>query len=129
MIRGTEIIVKRVAAAVACVLVIGFAGPVFADRHCSFARESAFYAREFSAEALGLPVAGCSAKTARALDRLRDARTDLRICSCAPAEEPLEFWFKKHPSSAGVTATSCRNKADAVNAISREILTQVEKCF
>lgn len=129
MARENQFIRKRVPAVCACALMIALTSPVAADRHCSFARESAFYARELSAEALGLPVAACSAKTDRALGRLRDARMDLRICSCAPAEEPLEFWFIKHASSAGVTAAFCRKEADAINAISKEILAQVEKCF
>lgn len=129
MFQGSEVIRKLVTTAFACALAIGPAVPAVADRHCSFARESAFYARELTTEASGLPGADCSAKTARALDRLRDTRIELQICSCAPAEEPLEFWFKKHPSSAGVTAATCRKEADAINAISREVLKQVEKCF
>ena len=110
-------------------LVIGLASPVVADRHCSFARESAFYAKEISAEASRLPVADCSAKMAQALGRLRDARIELRDCSCAPAEEPLERWFKNHLSNGSVTAGICRKGADPINAISIEVLTEVEKCF
>ncbi len=113
----------------ACALVIGLASPVVADRHCSFARQSAFYAKEISAEASGLPVAACSAKMGQALDRLRDARIELEICTCAVAEEPLERWFKDHPSLESATDAACGNSADAINAISMKLLTEVENCF
>ena len=129
MTLKTEMIVKLTSAICACLLVIGFASPVVADRHCSFARQSAFYAKELSAEASRLPVADCSAKMAEALDRLRDARIELGICTCAQAEEPLERWFKNHPSNESVTAEACRKGAYPIDAIAIEVLTQVEKCF
>ena len=129
MTRGTEFIRTRVPAVCAWSLVIALAGPAAADRHCSFARESAFYARELSAEASRLPVVECPARMAQALDRLRDARTELEICSCAPAEESLERWFKIHPAGAGESAAACRKDARTINAISIEVLTEVEKCF
>jgi hypothetical protein len=125
----TETIVKRVAAICACLLGIGVANPAAADRHCSYARQSAFYAKELSAEASKLPVAGCAAKMAEALGRLRDARIELGICTCAQAEEPIERWFENHPSNEGVTFGACRKGDDPINAIAKEVLRQVENCF
>ena len=111
------------------VVLVAVAGPVAADRHCSFARQSAFYARELSAEAPGLPAAACSARTAEALDRLRDARIELEICTCAVAEDPLERWFKDRPALDGAPDAACGKSADDINAISIELLTRVEECF
>lgn len=65
----------------------------------------------------------------QALDRLRDARIELEICTCAPAEEPLERWFKDHPSLESATDAACGKSAEAINAISMKLLTEVEKCF
>lgn len=129
MTRAGEIIRGLSPAVCACAIMIAVAGPVAADRHCSFARQSAFYAKELSAEAPGLPAAACSATMAKALDRLRDARIELEICTCAVAEDPLERWFEDHPALDRAPDAACGKSADAINAISTELLTRVEDCF
>jgi len=103
--------------------------PVSADRHCSFARESAFYAREFSAEAAKLPAGRCDSKVTEALERLDDARIELEICSCTAAEAPLARWLEDRKTGDGNRDRACRVRAAAINAISKTVLKQVETCF
>ncbi len=105
-------------------LVVALPGAAAADRHCSFARQSAFYARELSAEAGKPPADQCKATMAKALARLDDARIELEICTCAVAEERLRRWFE----SAGDGA-ACDARAQSVNAVSKELLSLVETCF
>lgn len=100
-----------------------------ADRHCSFARESAFYARDISSEAMKARLPACRTKMAEALSRLRESMELLDICSCEPAQTPLRHWLDSHPSIDARVGRDCPGSAAAVNAISLEILTQVEKCF
>ena len=107
----------------------GLARPAHADRHCSFARESAFYAREVSAEALNATAADCPAKMREALDRLRSAMVELEICSCAPAEAPLRRWFAGRPAGGPEKDAACRGNAAAINGVSKTVLREVEKCF
>ena len=105
------------------------AAPALADRHCSFARQSAFYAREFSDEARTGPDGECRSKTAEALDRLRDAMAELEICSCAAAEEPLRRWLRDRPPPSPDPGGACVANARSINAISKTVLTRVETCF
>ena len=118
----------RFAALAAC-LVAAVPGVARADRHCSFARESAFYARDFSADAMKAQGAACRAKMKNALQRLRESMELLDICSCDPAQDPLRRWLDSHPTIDNRVDRDCPGSAAAVNAISREVLKQVEKCF
>ena len=104
-------------------------GPALADRHCSFARQSAFYAKEFSSEAGAGSAAICRTKTAEAFERLKDAMAELEICSCAVAEEALRRWLKDHRPTRAGDARSCSANANAIKNISEIVLKRVETCF
>jgi hypothetical protein len=104
-------------------------GTALADRHCSYARESAFYTREISAEALKAPTGGCQAIMEKALKRLRTTQEELAICSCAPAQGPLKQWFDNRPSGGLDPNASCIDNARAINAAAKTVLKEVEKCF
>jgi hypothetical protein len=97
-----------------------------ADRHCSYARESAFYAREFAAESRQAPANECRAKRVKALDRLENAMAELEVCSCAAAEAPLRAWLNSRPATSGA---SCSAEMDSISSISQFVLKQVETCF
>ena len=111
------------------VLVLLASNTAVADRHCSFARQSLFYAEATSVEAKTVAAAQCYQKLEIALEYLRDARVELDICSCSFAQGPLADWFAEKGAAVLVKNDQCRTGAIAVADISRHILTEVEKCF
>lgn len=121
--------VKKHVLVLTAAIIAGAISPALADRHCSYARESAFYARELSAEARPAPANQCRAKRAEALDRLEDAMAELEVCSCAAAEDPLRAWLKSRTAPPLADTVSCAGDVDSINDISRTVLTQVETCF
>lgn len=120
---------RRLVRLAACLAVAAWPTAAMADRHCSFARESAFYARDIAAEAMKARPADCPAKMTEAISRLRESMELLDICSCDPAQTPLRRWLSSHPSLDADAVSDCKGAAAAVNAIAREVLKQVEKCF
>lgn len=129
MTRTADFIAFRRIVWITCLCATVTATPALADRHCSFARQSAFYAREFSAEAEKAAANECAQKNTEALDRLNDAMAELEICSCAAAEEPLRRWLGDRAGPKGATERSCRAEARAINTISKTVLSRVETCF
>jgi hypothetical protein len=114
-----------------CILTLAVAmpGTATADRHCSFARESAFYAESLSADAMKASASACPAKLKDALERLQETRIELDICSCAPAQEPLKQWFGSRPKDVLDPKASCAENAHAINGAAKTVLIEVEKCF
>lgn len=121
--------VKKYVLALTAAIIASAGSPALADRHCSYARESAFYAKELSAEARQAPANQCRTKRAEALDRLEDAMAELEICSCAGAEDPLRAWLKSRPATPLADKVSCAGDVNSINDISRIVLKQVETCF
>ena len=101
MLKRTDVPASAICAGF--LLLFATASPASADRHCSFARENAFYARELSAEATKTANAVCPAKNSEALNRLRDTLTELEICSCSVAEQPLRRWLENQPPTGAET--------------------------
>ncbi len=121
--------VRPILAAAALLMPFIGGGASLADRHCSFARESAFYARELAREAGQAPTKQCTLTIAAASERLRDTAAQLKICSCAPAEGPLDRWLASQPEHPPAAAAACVTRADDIAAIAQVVLVEVEKCF